>query len=456
MVHRRLVCREHLAVVVAAALELPPDVLVGPVLDHLAGAGVAAEEEVADVLAVVGAEGLVVAVVGGVHGVDERAVPVLGQQRVPAAAPHDLDDVPARPAEERLELLDDLAVAADRAVEPLQVAVDDEGEVVELLAGGELQQAAGLGLVHLAVAEERPDVLLAGVLDATVVQVLVELGLVDGVHRADAHRHRRELPEVRHQAGVRVGRQGQRLTGHDVALLLTEAVELVLGEPALEEGAGVHAGGGVSLEEDLVAAARVVGTAPEVVEADFVEGRRGGVGGDVATDADAGRLGAVHHDTGVPAQVGAVAALDLLVAGEPRLGLGRDGVDVVGRRQRRHPDLHLTGALEQLEHDVARALAAAFLDDSVEGVEPLLGLLGIDVRELAGDAVENRSGFLACDHGRESFLAPVLTRVAGLPATSSSIFHPRESQVTTGSGYWPVSGACAGYISRAPSRSTPA
>ena len=256
VVHRRLVGGVDLAVVVATALELPPDVLVGPVLDHLAGARVAAEEVVADVLAVVGAEGLVVAVARGVHQVHEGAVAVCGEQRVPPAAPDHLDDVPAGAAEERLELLDDLAVAAHRAVEPLQVAVDDEGEVVELLAGRELQQAARLGLVHLAVAEERPDVLLAGVLDAAVVEVLVELRLVDRVHRADAHRHRRELPEVRHQPRVRVGRQRQRLAADDVALLLAEAVELVLGEPALEEGAGVHAGGGVALEEDLVAAAR--------------------------------------------------------------------------------------------------------------------------------------------------------------------------------------------------------
>src|SRR3712207_7423764 len=44
------------------------------------------------------------------------------------------DDVPARAAEDRLELLDDLPVAAHGAVEALQVAVDDEDEVVELLA----------------------------------------------------------------------------------------------------------------------------------------------------------------------------------------------------------------------------------------------------------------------------------------------------------------------------------
>ena len=60
------------------------------------------------------------------------------------------------PRNDGLELLDDLAVAAHRAVEALQVAVDDEDEVVELLPAGQRQGAERLGLVALAVAEEAP------------------------------------------------------------------------------------------------------------------------------------------------------------------------------------------------------------------------------------------------------------------------------------------------------------
>ena len=120
------------------------------------GALVATEEVVADELAVLGAIRLEVAVRSRVHEVHERAVVVLREQLVPAAAPDDLDDVPAGAAEEALELLDDLAVAADRTVEALQVAVDDEDEVVESLVRGHLELAAALDLVHLAVAEERP------------------------------------------------------------------------------------------------------------------------------------------------------------------------------------------------------------------------------------------------------------------------------------------------------------
>src|SRR5690606_31474426 len=144
--------RVDLAVVVAAALEVP-DLLVRVALDELESLGVATEEVLAHVGAVLGLVGLVVAVGRLVHDAHECAV-VAGEQLVPLAAPDHLDDVPAGTAEEALELLDDLSVAAHRAVESLQVAVDDEGQVVELLVRGPLQRAAALDLIHLAVAEE--------------------------------------------------------------------------------------------------------------------------------------------------------------------------------------------------------------------------------------------------------------------------------------------------------------
>ena len=90
----------------------------------------------------------------------QQAVVIAREQLVPLAAPEHLDDVPAGAAEDGLELLDDLAVAAHRAVEALQVAVDDEDQVVELLARRQRDRAERLGLVGLAVAEERPDLLV--------------------------------------------------------------------------------------------------------------------------------------------------------------------------------------------------------------------------------------------------------------------------------------------------------
>ena len=212
---------------------------------------------------------LELAVDGRVHLVDEHAVDVAGEQLVPLRAPDHLDDVPTGAAEHRLELLDDLAVAAHRTVEALQVAVDDEDQVVELLARRERQRGHRLGLVHLAVADEAHTRALARVGDLAVQQVAVEAGLVDRVERAEAHRDGRELPEVGHAPRVRVARQPAAVD------LAPEPVEVLLGQAALEERAGVDAGRGVALEEDLVAGAAVGLAAEEVVEADLVErGRR--------------------------------------------------------------------------------------------------------------------------------------------------------------------------------------
>ena len=370
----------HLAVVVTTAGE-PLDLLVAEVLDHLAQPVVDAEEVLADVGARLDRVGLELAVGRAVHLVDEHAVDVLGEQGVPLATPDDLDHVPAGAAEVGLELLHDLAVAGHRPVELLQVAVDDEGEVVELLAGGDADGAERLGLAHLAVTEERPDVLVAGVLDAAVVEVAVEAGLVDGVERAEAHRHRRELPEVRHQPRVGVRRQALPRAVLD---LLAEAPELLGGEALHQVGAGVDAGCGVALDVELVAAAGVVLAAEEVVVADLVEAGGRGVRRDVAADLEALAVGGGDHDGGVPPDQAAYLTLHLLVAGEPRLALRRDGVDVVGAAQRRDADLLLPRALEQLQHHVAGPLAAALVDHRVERLDPFLGLVGVDVGELGG------------------------------------------------------------------------
>jgi hypothetical protein len=284
------------------------------------------------------------------------------------------------PRKTRLQLLNDLAVAADRAVETLQVAVDDEGEVVQGFQRGDVGQASAFRLVHLAVAEKRPHVLVGGVLDAAVVQIVVEPGLIDRIHRAKAHRHRRELPEVGHQPRVRVGRQAT--TG--MAVFLAETVELVSGKPPLQEGAGVNAGGGVALNEHLVATARMGFPAEEVVEADFVERRRRGVGRNVAAHTHSRPLGAVHHDRGVPSDPGPVAALDVLVAGEPRLQFGRIGVDVVGRRQRRDRDALISGTFQQTQHQVTRPRRPRALQQLVERFQPLGSLLRVDVRQVRG------------------------------------------------------------------------
>ncbi len=97
---RRLVGGVDLERVVAAAGQRP-DLRVGPVLDHRRRLGIAAEEMLADIGAVLRPEVLVFAVDAFLHQLAQLALGVLGEQLVPAGAPQALDHVPAGAAEVR-------------------------------------------------------------------------------------------------------------------------------------------------------------------------------------------------------------------------------------------------------------------------------------------------------------------------------------------------------------------
>ena len=217
--------------------------------------------------------------------------------------------------------------------------------------------------------------LLGGVLNVVVVQVLVEGCLVDSVQGAQTHRHGRELPERRHATGVRV----RRNTVCALGLLLTEAVHLLFAQNALNEAASVNAGGGVTLEEHLVAATGVVTTAEEVVLAHFVEVSDTCEGGDVTAHADALLLGTLHHNCSVPTNPCAVLALEFLIAGVLGLLINGNGVDVVSLGQSRNLDTLLASFLNQRAKDVLSTLGAVGLNQVFEGFSPLLGLFDVDV-----------------------------------------------------------------------------
>ena len=374
VVDGRLVRRVQLAVVVTTTRQLL-DVVVGEVAHHLAQARVRTEEVLARVRAVLHGVTLELAVESGIHLVDEHSVDVTRKQVVPRRSPDDLDDVPPGAAEDRLELLDDLAVAAHRSVEALQVAVHDEDEVVEVLARRERDGAESLGLVGLTVAEERPHAALRGVHDLAVHEIAVVTGLVQRREWSESHRHRGELPEVRHQARVRVAGEA----ASSASDLAAEVVEVVLGQSSLEERARVHARCRMSLEVDVVARTAVVLAAEEVVEADLVQRCGTRERGEVTTDAVGRVVRTRHHDGGVPPDERSDAALDVLVAGEPRFVLARDGVDVRRRHAGREADLRLLRAGEQTRQQVTGAVLAEFVHDCIEGLEPLLSLARVGV-----------------------------------------------------------------------------
>ena len=154
--HRRIVGSMHLKWIVATALQAP-DLVIGHIGDHLGGFRLLAEELLAHVSAVLRLDRLVFTVNGLFHDLAQLPRLILGQQRVPIRAPDDFDDVPACSAERRFKLLDNLAIATYRTVKALQVAVDDKNEIVEPFAHRHRDRAHRFRFIHLAIAEERPD-----------------------------------------------------------------------------------------------------------------------------------------------------------------------------------------------------------------------------------------------------------------------------------------------------------
>src|SRR5258708_33386043 len=84
-------------------------------------------------------------------------VRIASKERIPLRALEDLDHVPSSAREQRFQFLDDLSVTAHRPVESLQIAIDDESQVVEPFARGQGQPSDRLRLIHLAVAKYAPD-----------------------------------------------------------------------------------------------------------------------------------------------------------------------------------------------------------------------------------------------------------------------------------------------------------
>ena len=95
------------------------------------------EEMLADIGTVFGFVRLIIAVDDFHHALAQYAVHITGEDFVPVAVPQHLDDIPAGATEFTFQLLHDFAVAAYRAVQALQVTVDDEDQIVELFACSE-------------------------------------------------------------------------------------------------------------------------------------------------------------------------------------------------------------------------------------------------------------------------------------------------------------------------------
>jgi hypothetical protein len=265
------------------------DLFVRHVRGERAQLGIRPEEVFLIVRAVVRTERLVFAIDHGSETAQECVLRIAREQEIPLGTPQHFDHVPAGADEERFEFLDDLAIAAHRSVEPLQVTVDHERQVIEILARRERQARNRLRLVHLAVAEHTPHVPVARRCETAMFEVTHEPRVVDRRDRAEPHRTGWELPEVRHQPWMRIGAEAA------AADFLAIIRKLLFAQPPLEERAGVHAGRRVRLKEHEVAAPVGSGGSEKVIESEFEDLRSRRVARDVTAEFPVCLVRTDHH-----------------------------------------------------------------------------------------------------------------------------------------------------------------
>ena len=348
VLNRRGIRSVDLVRIVSAPIQAP-DVLVAHARDHLERLRVLAEEMLAHEGAVVRLVVLVLAVDRFLHDAQQDAILVAREQRVPVAAPDQLDDVPAGAAELAFELLDDLAVAAHRAVEPLQVAVHHEDQVVESFARREPDRAQRFRLVHLAVAAEHPDLAVLRLRQAARLQILQVARHVDRRYRPEPHRHRRELPVVGHQPRVRIRRDPFAVH------LASEVEQTLLGQASLHQRARIDARRRMALKVDQIAAMAIVRRIPEVLLAGAEERADRGEAREVTAELVVILVRAHHHDHRIPAADRADALLERDVARRVLLDVRRNRVDI--RRVGRERNVS-AGAACLVDHARARDLRA--------------------------------------------------------------------------------------------------
>ena len=314
--------------VVTAALQ-SVDLLVGQALCELRQFGVLTKKAVAVEAAVLGGKGLHLAVHRVGKGPHQGLVGVAGKQAVPVAAPDELDDVPTRTSEQLFQLVNDAAIAPDRPIQALQIAVDHPHQVVELFPRGQGEGAHALGFVHFAISKHAPDLATRAVLQLAVGQVAHEACVVDGADGPQAHGARGELPKIGHQPWVGVA--GEALgTSTRRTQLLTVMVQVLFAQTAFQKRAGIHPRGAVRLEKHQVRPLCAVVALEEMVEAHLEQVRSAGIACDMTAQFTISRIGLCHHGQGVPAHQRGQFFFDRQVAGVGLLRLDRDGVHIRG------------------------------------------------------------------------------------------------------------------------------
>ena len=153
--------------------------------------------------------------------------------------------------------------------------------------------------------------------------------------------------------------------------LTAEVMELLDRQASLQVGASVDARRCVSLEIDDVTAAIGAFATEEMVEADFVQRGRRGVGGDVPADTVGRPVAADHHRHRVPSHEALDPTFDFLAARQRGLIFHANRVDIRSAGAEREADAFGARMVAERREQAVHTIAVALLDDVVERLAPL-------------------------------------------------------------------------------------
>ena len=306
-----------------------------------------------------------------IHDLLQESALVALDQRVPLAPPNHLDNVPAGAPKNPLQLLDDFAVTAHRAVQSLQVAVDHKVQVAQPLAASKRNRAQRLGLITFAVSEETPDLAVSVIHQTALALILHHVGLIDGLNRSQPHRHGGELPVVGHEPRVRIRREASPPN------FPTEIFQLLLADHPLEKRARIHARRTVPLVIHQITGMAVGRAAKEMIHPHVIERGARGKTRNMPAKSVLVVVCAHHHRHGIPADKRAYAALHKQIPGHGSLVLRGDRVAKRGGNGagQRHPGRLCV--LRQLPQQLPGGLRTVGAEHRVQRFGPLLYLNSI-------------------------------------------------------------------------------
>ena len=195
--------------------------------------------------------------------------------------------------------------------------------------------------------------------------------LINGHQWTQSHRYSGELPEIRHQPWVRIGRKTAAIN------FLAEFVQLLFTDAAFHIGARIDAGGGVPLEINQIATVSICLAMEKMVEAHVIQRGSGCEAGDMSAQFGRILIRIQHNHHRIPAHQRAQAMFQFMVTGRTFFFIKRDRVQIRCVGTEWQIGSGKTCFIDQLANQVVSTFRAFVIQHGFKRIQPLFGFLRV-------------------------------------------------------------------------------